>query len=258
MAREPGGNDPHELDFVVGLPDAAGDEEQLPDARGGRRRRWWPAVAGTALVAAATLLGLHAATGTSTHPPATRPSSHRPAAAGRAGGHASARHGQRPLGETLGEYGNDAYHSTLVIDRNPLLACPDPGDGSPGCTTSRTVPAPVEAAVRERFPGSHLVSEFEEQLRDVGFGPGGLWYREVRVRQGSRSIAVIVHPRRLSDRPGAVEHVDGGGALLIVTRIVRGDAVQIRVRRPAGRPAPRRRAHALFAFAADARLRTRG
>jgi hypothetical protein len=112
--------------------------------------------------------------------------------------------------------------------------------------------------VREHFPAAGHVAAFEEQLRDVGFGPGGLWYRQVLARQGPRAIIVEVHRRIGSDRTRIVEHVDASGSTLVVTRVVGGFAVRIRVSGPTGRHTAAVSPRALLAFAADARLRTPG
>jgi hypothetical protein len=111
--------------------------------------------------------------------------------------------------------------------------CPAAGDGQTICTTSPHVPAAVFAAVRARFPHAHRVAAVEERLRDVGFGPGGVWYRALRVAVGRQSIVVVVRRRTADDRP-PYERRAGTGEIR-VTRLVGERAVVVAVTGPAGR-----------------------
>lgn len=232
------------VDFAAGEPELPADEE-LPEPRITRSRLLPRVLALAAAALVGAVLATHIATG-GDHPAASPPS---------------------PLASSPSFVERPVPPAPLLAGTGQLLAdvpqsdprwCPGAGDGSPLCTSAPRVPAPALAAVRSRFPGSRVLSAFDEQLRDVGFGPGGLWYREVRAQQDARTIVVVVHRRRVADLAGISEDIDPSGSTLIVTRLVRGFTVQIRLHGPAGRPASRARAHALFAFAGDPRLRASG
>jgi hypothetical protein len=78
-----------------------------------------------------------------------------------------------------------------------LRYCPPAGDGGSICSTSRHLPTPVRAAVRAHLPAAHNIHGFDEQLRDIGFGPGGLWFRDIRARFGSTTVKITVARRRM-------------------------------------------------------------
>ena len=230
------------VDFEVGEQEPAADEE-LAEPRIARSRLLPRVLA----LGAAALVGAVLVTriGTGGDRPAASP---RPSAAPRSVA--------RPVPPVTPPAGTGQL--LAEVPQGGPRWCPGAGDGSPLCTSTPRVPAASLAAVRDRFPGSRVLSAFDEQLRDVGFGPGGLWFREVRAQQGRHTIAVVVHRRSTSDLQGISEDIDPSGSTLIVTRFVPGFTVQVRVHGPAGRPASRSRAHALFAFAGDARLRASG
>jgi hypothetical protein len=133
-------------------------------------------------------------------------------------------------------------------------SCPPGGDGLPACALVQHVPAQVLAAVRQRFPSARTVSAYEEKLRDVGFGPGGLWYREVDARQGMHEIMIEVRRQDGAERERAVRRSHRYDSMLIVTRIGGGYLVRIQLSAPSGQFTRR----ALFALADDARLRATG
>jgi hypothetical protein len=56
----------------------------------------------------------------------------------------------------------------------------------------------VQAALRAHLPAARRIHGFEEQLRDTGYGPGGLWYREVRARLGRVTVKITVARQRMS------------------------------------------------------------
>lgn len=235
------------VDFTIGQPEPAPDEE-LPESRISRSRLLPRvlALAAAGLLAAVLVTRIH--TGGDRH--AAAPSQPAPSVAGPS---APASFAERPVPP-------DGGTGQLLADvpQHGPRWCPGGSDGSALCTASSRVPASVLAVLHEQFPASSLLSAFEEQVRDVGFGPGGLWYREVHARQGRHRIVVVVHRRSASDLAGISEDIDASGSTLTVNRIVGGFTVQVRLRGPAGSPASRRQARALFAFAGNARLRADG
>lgn len=136
--------------------------------------------------------------------------------------------------------------------------CPPADDGMPTCIGIASVPRTVLDAVRERFPRvGHLVV-LDEQLRDIGFGPGGLWYREVDARLGRRSVIVAVHRQTGQAPPRVARFRSAHRTTLVVERATGRFVVRVQVSAPNGRRTSPVPVHDLLAFASDERLRSPG
>jgi hypothetical protein len=98
--------------------------------------------------------------------------------------------------------------------------CPRAGDGEPGCTRSRHVPAAVFAAVRARFPHAHRGRSVEER-RAIGSVPAVLWYRALSAIDGQRSIVVEVRRRTATDRPPFASATESGAGLADRMQVIR-------------------------------------
>jgi hypothetical protein len=92
----------------------------------------------------------------------------------------------------------------------------------------------VVAALRTYAPGARVVSAVDEQLRDVGFGPGGIWYRRVAARAGSRTIVIEVRPARQGDEPVENAQDTGSRSTTYVARRFVDTTVLVEVRAPSG------------------------
>lgn len=109
--------------------------------------------------------------------------------------------------------------------------CPRAGDGQSMCISRHTVSAAVVAAVRRAFPGARLGRVLDEQLRDIGFGSGGLWYRSVTASLGTTTIVVVVRVVRGSDiaRRSLEPEGNDGRTTISVQRLTRAFAVSVSV-----------------------------
>jgi hypothetical protein len=126
------------------------------------------------------------------------------------------------------------YRDAYALPANRGRDCPAADDGQTICTTSPRVPAAVLAAVRARFPHARSVDAVEERLRDVGFGPGGVWYRALSTVDGESSIEVVVRRRTADDRPPFDRGSGGYADRMQVTRLVGRRAVVVTVIAPHG------------------------
>lgn len=86
----------------------------------------------------------------------------------------------------------DLPSSAVDVGATDPKACPEAGDGSPVCAASRRLPVGVVAAVLAHFPRTRTVRGLDEEVRDTGAGPGGLWYREVYARVGHVRLTITV------------------------------------------------------------------
>lgn len=178
-------DDRWDVDFVVGQ-DEASDDELLPEppARSAYRNPLF-VLATAVVVALAVLAGFRLASRQPTKPSAL-PLLHAPLVV-----HFPHTH--------VGRLAPVPDLREAAVDEVPagLRFCPPAGDGQSACATSRHLPASVRAALRAHLPAVHEISGFEERLRDTGYGPGGLWYRQVRARLGSVTVTITVARRRI-------------------------------------------------------------
>lgn len=188
------------VEFLVGPPEP-GPDEDLPQPDASRRPRIrlaLAAVAGLALVVALIVRGV---TTQRTSPAAAATS--------------------------------DAPSPTPVVIRDEAArgpaACPRAGDGQSICRTRHTVGAPVLAAVRDGFPGARIDAVLDEQLRDVGFGPGGLWYRSITAYRAATRIVVTVRVPRLSDSALRSSRPDGARTTISLQKLTRTFVVTVSV-----------------------------
>ena len=174
--------DRSDIDFVVGREDA-GEELLLEPAERPLWRNPLLVAAVAVVLALVAVGGMRLAGGGTATPPAIPPAhallAHPPHVFG--GPAISAHLGPEPA----------------VVAPSRLRFCPEAGDGSSACSSSHHLPRAVRAALRDHLPGVRHVHGYEEQLRDVGFGPGGLWYREVHARVGAVTITITVARQRI-------------------------------------------------------------
>lgn len=218
-----------DVEFLLDDGAPAGDEE-LPESR---RSRWPRLAVALAVLAVAGLLVARVVVGHG-HP-ASKPS--------------------LPTGDTLYEVGPaiDPYQIVPAhfFDAKPQY-CPEADDGAAACSTSRTLPAQARAAIRGYFPGAQVVSALDERVRDVGFGPGGIWYRHAVVRAGTLTVTLEVRPTRPGDV--ARQSVRAGRVHLAIyaEQVVDDATVLVEVNGPANQATP---LQLVASFANDARLR---
>jgi hypothetical protein len=180
-----------DVDFVVGADDVADELLPEPDRRPLRRSPMLFAALAVA-VALAVVGGVRLASGQHPSTPSTP--------------HVAAPlvHAPRVLGGPAVK-GHPGVGRASVLQPGPavdrvtdgLRFCPDAGDGQSACSSSRHLPVIVLAALRDHLPGIRHVHGYEEQLRDIGYGPGGLWYRQVYARLGEVSLTITVARRRI-------------------------------------------------------------
>lgn len=176
--------DPPGVDFVVGPgTDAEPVDEELatgPATPPSRVRTY--ALVAVALVALAVMAGVRLAGGHAGAPRADRSSGPsglpHPVAVPVVGGP------RRPV--------TDLPTSAVDVLASDLKSCPEAGDGSPICSATHRLPRPVIAALAERFPRARAVHGLDEEVRDTGTGPGGVWYREVHARVGQVRLTITV------------------------------------------------------------------
>lgn len=176
-------DEPWDVDFVVGEDEAADELLPEPTRRPPYRNPLW-IIAAAAVLALAIVGGLRAAAG-HPHRPTAAPSPHVPIAT-----NPQLRDREvRPV-PGLKEAAAD------TIPSGPRY-CPPAGDGGAICSTTRYLPAAVQAAVHAHLPAARKIHGFEEQVRHVGFGTGRLWFRDVHARLGSVTIRITVARRRI-------------------------------------------------------------
>lgn len=176
--------DTSDVDFVVGADDAG--EELLPEPTDRPLWRNPLLVAALAVLLALVVVGGVRLSGRNTTTPQAIP---QPQAIPKA---------QVPVVHSPHVLGGPAVAAHLgaepavVVAPNRLRFCPNAGDGSSACESTHHVPRVVRAALLDHLPGARNVHGFEEDLRNVGFGSGGLWYREVHARIGAVTITITV------------------------------------------------------------------
>lgn len=172
-----------DVDFVVGEDEPADELLPEPAARPPYRN---PVllVAAAAVLALAVVAGLRLATRHPNPPVASPPV--RPHQMTLPHGRT---HGLQPV-PGLREAAADIVPAGLRF-------CPAAGDGGSACSTTRHLPAAVRAALHAHLPGVRHLSGFEEQVRDTGYGSGGLWFRRVRAHFGSGMVTVTVARRSI-------------------------------------------------------------
>lgn len=134
-----------------------------------------------------------------------------------------------------------------------LRECPLAGDGQSSCISTRRVPTQTIAAVLEVFPRARTTYILDERVRDTGLGGGAIWYREVRLRQGTKQISIVMHRKITDDIDTAYVNDDGSRSVLAVDHPLGPLQLSIRVVAPSGvalDPAPTTR------LSADRRLIT--
>jgi hypothetical protein len=136
---------------------------------------------------------------------------------------------------------------------NPAT-CPHADDGLSLCSTSSLVPAAALTAVLRHFPGAQIRSKLEVDLRDIGYGSAGLWYREIRAHSGAVAIVVEVRKRQAADRTRGYVSEAGSGTTVLDEVVTGALTIRVRVTTAAGlRPQLGR----VQQLAHDARLRAR-
>lgn len=244
--------DPDGVDFVV-TSSSDGRDEDIPEPP---RREWSGRTRiGAGIVALAAVAGIVVATtrpGTPTAAPATIPT---PTAPSLTGPSLSAPTSTAPtftgpsLTVPIGSAPGGRLHLVPraspfdrpddVIGLDPATGaapCPQAGDGQAACQSSRRVPAGVRAAVRAHFPGARVVTELDQSLRDVGLGPGGLWYRRVTATAGALRITVVVRKPLPEDGTSGLTQSVGGRDVIFQTTGNGGFTVSVTVSAPIQHP----------------------
>lgn len=172
-----------DVDFVVGSDDVG--EELLPEPT--QRPAWRNPllIAALAVAVALAVVGGVRLADRAAHHPAVAPQAHARII------HPSHVFGGPAIPAHLGP------EPAVGLGRHRAWFCPSAGDGGSVCSTSRHLPRAVRAALRDHLPAARHVHGFEERLRDVGFGPGGLWYRQVHARLGGVTLTITVARQRI-------------------------------------------------------------
>jgi hypothetical protein len=176
-------DEPWDVDFVVGEDQPA--DELLPEPPRRPPQRNPMVIIAAAVVLALSVIGVVRLAGGHAHRPVAAPAVHAPVVP-------NPQLRDREVRPVPGL--REAAADTLP---SGLRYCPPAGDGGSICSTSRNLPSSVQAALHAHLPAARNIHGFEEQLRDIGFGPGGLWFRDVHARLGSVTIRITVARRRI-------------------------------------------------------------
>jgi hypothetical protein len=212
-----------DVDFVVGEPPPPElDHHDVRGSGGPSPRRIL--VLAAAVLAAFALVGTVIDRQSGSPPRAARPT--------------SAPAPSTPIGAVPG-LEMTVYPGPVAPDQLSRLAtCPEADDGGSACNSTSALPLGVLTAIQAAFPGAQLTSARSEQLRDVGFGPGGLWFREVRATAGRTSLVIVIGQRAPHDTNAASALDDGAASRVYAVHVMAKLTVSVQVTLPSGATAP--------------------